>query len=156
MDAKTIMPTATTYLHKSLFTGCLFFIGLAAHSQSAKTVKDLVKKHRQCFSQCLANHPTDRIQCSEHFYYQMDSLLNVVYRNTKTNLSKNRRRQLEREQVKWLHDRDTYFAEQDILFKEKHKKSDWRSDMEMITYEDKANFVKDRVVALLAYAAGGQ
>lgn len=135
--------------------GCLLLAGFSAHSQSAKTVKDLVKKHRQCLNQCLAVNPVDRIKCSEVFYFQMDSLLTVVYKNTRSGLVKSKRKQLDKDQLKWMHDRDVYFAQQDLLFGEKHKHNQWRSDMQMITYEDKANFVKDRVVTLIAYSQGG-
>lgn len=150
------MPTASAHLHKNLLVSCLLLCGLAAHTQSAKTVRDLVKKHRQCANQCLTIYPTDRIKCSEIFYFQMDSLLSVAYKSARSGLQKNKRKQLERDQVKWMRERDVYFAQQDMLFWEKHKHNQWRSDMQTITYEDKANFIKDRVVMLISYSAGSQ
>ena len=80
----------------------------------------------------------------------MDSILNDVYNNLIGTLGATDKTALKSQQLAWLKKRNTFFKNQDKRFQNKYKKGEWGEDMEMITYDDKANFIKERVKALIS------
>ena len=87
--------------------------------------------------------------CSKRYYYQMDSMLNVVYNKLKASLSQSKKDSLKKEQLNWLKKRDLYFEKQNKEFRYKFQSGEWGSDMAMITYDNQAEYVKDRVIILI-------
>ena len=73
----------------------------------------------------------------------------VAYNNLLTLLNSTEKESLKKEQLMWLKKRDTYFKKKDKIFQDNVKKGNWGQDMKMITYDDKANYVKERVIVLI-------
>jgi uncharacterized protein YecT (DUF1311 family) len=119
----------------------LFFVGSA---QTIESVENMATKYQTCLDTGV-----DMLGCSKRFYFQMDSMLNVVYENQITTLEASKKATLERQQIAWLKKRDNYFKKQDKKSQYKIRKSEWGKDMEMITYDEKANFIKRRVIDLI-------
>jgi uncharacterized protein YecT (DUF1311 family) len=88
---------------KLLFT---FFAFLTLTSQ-AQTLRDLTtidKKYQTCLDK-----GTNMLACSQLYYSQMDSLLNVTYNQLRRPLDQSGKAALKNEQLKWLGKRDVYF-----------------------------------------------
>lgn len=47
--------------------------------------------------------------CSQKYYFQVDSLLNVVYKSYRDDLNEHAKAALKKDQLKWLKIRDNYF-----------------------------------------------
>ena len=122
------------------FSFCLF----QTFAQTVKSIDDMSKKYQTCL-----DAGKDMLGCSQHFYAQMDSTLNVAYNNLLTLLNSTEKESLKKEQLMWLKKRDTYFKKKDKIFQDNVKKGNWGQDMKMITYDDKANYVKERVIVLI-------
>ena len=84
----------------------------------------------------------------------MDSMLNAVYIKLKATLGARQKEALKNQQLAWIKKRDIYFKKQDKVFQKNYKKEEWGTDMEMITYDDKANFIKERVTILIRRLKG--
>jgi uncharacterized protein YecT (DUF1311 family) len=114
------------------------------HAQNAKTIDEMSDKHQACLDSGI-----NMLGCSSKFYIQMDSMLNVAYNNLKLKLIPPGRTNLKNDQLNWLHKRDVYFRNKDRIYREKFNKGEWGTDMAMINYDDKAEFVKKRVLLLI-------
>lgn len=79
----------------------------------------------------------------------MDSILNQVYNTLKSQLNVTEKERLKKEQKAWLKRRDVFIAKQNKEFLMKQKKGEWGSEMYMITYENDAEFVKERILILI-------
>lgn len=91
----------------------------------------------------------DMLGCVQHFYIQMDSMLNVVYNNSKAILNLSEKEAFKKEQLAWLKKRDVYFKKKDKIFQDNIKKGNGGQDMRMINIDNKANYVKARVLVLI-------
>jgi uncharacterized protein YecT (DUF1311 family) len=115
----------------------LLLCSFGAYSQTAKTMQHLEKRHQLCLDKGLR-----MAGCSQLFYQQMDSMLNVSYRQLRATLAPNAQAALQKEQRQWLSQRDRLFLE---------KQQDLKSlaqDNRMIAYEELAAFVKARALVL--------
>ena len=89
--------------------------------------------------------------CANTFYAQVDSLLNLQYRNLLGQMGAAGSVRFKKEQRKWLTDRDKHFV---LLKQQVYKEAvdngfDGGQDEQMIVAERKAMYVKQRVVELL-------
>lgn len=93
--------------------------------------------------------------CAKKFYFQMDSMLNVIYFKLRSTLDTSKQTGLKKEQKLWLAKRDTYFKKTFSEFKKKNPNnspygSAWGAqDDAMFMYNDNAEFIKSRVLILL-------
>lgn len=133
---KTLKVLAITFI--------LLIVCMVGRTQTVKTVEDMAIKHQACLDSEI-----DMLGCSKSFYLQMDSMLNVVYHQLRATLGEKQKQALKNQQFKWIKKRDTYFNKQDNTLQKKYEKGEWGRDMEMITYDDKANFIKERVIVLI-------
>ncbi|HEX7414881.1 MAG TPA: lysozyme inhibitor LprI family protein [Bacteroidia bacterium] len=81
--------------------------------------------------------------CSYTYYNQMDSCLNVAYKQLQKKLDKTAKAALKKEQVDWLKTRDQEFKSIDQTNKMEGR------DGEMIRESEKAQVVKKRVLVLI-------
>ena len=89
--------------------------------------------------------------CSERFYFQMDSLLNIQYKKLRSKCDSVQKINLKDDQIKWLAVRDKQFKynKQQVNKEAKESGYDGGQDEKMILTDKNAMFVKDRVVELL-------
>ncbi|TXK51864.1 DUF1311 domain-containing protein [Pontibacter qinzhouensis] len=136
---------------RALFLG--FFI-IFTFSTRAQTVTEFngIDRHYQT---CL-DKGSNMLNCFQGYYYQMDSLLNVVYNNLRHPLNLLEKAALKKEQLNWLARRDAYFKEVDTALAAENKDGFAGSDSRMIAFDDKARFVRKRVEELLIKLAESQ
>jgi len=85
-------------------------------TQTVKTIDSLEEAHQRC----LDTVQYSMLHCEKAFYFQIDSLLNVVYRKLYNSLSITGKATLKKEQRLWLVSRDTYFKKTLKTFKDKN------------------------------------
>ena len=123
---------------------CIVFSNVQSHAQTRKTIDSLTRIRQACLD------TGERMPyCTYLFLTQMDSLLVIVYDRTYASLSPAGKHALEKEQREWMTKRAAYFVRQDTLFNRKVRSEEWGPDMRMITYSDKADFLKQRILTLL-------
>jgi uncharacterized protein YecT (DUF1311 family) len=115
-------------------------------AQTSKSAVDSLEKRYQL---CLAEGKS-HYNCALQYYIQMDSLLNAVYRQLYDNLDYNRRATLQISQTQWEEKKQTYFKDIDIRVEKKRPQTLDGLDDDMIVTDNKAAFLKTRVMELLA------
>lgn len=119
----------------------LIFIGIEMQSQNCIPIIDtLEKKNKECLDKGV-----NMLNCSQNYYIQMDSLLNVVYNRIKGELNTNSKEILRTKQLDWLKIRDAEFKK--INSKETGL-GNGRDDL-MSKTQDKADYVKERICFLI-------
>lgn len=88
----------------------------------------------------------DMLGCSRKYYIQMDSLLNVVYKNCRSKLSLIQQQELKKKQLLWLANRDIKFKKIDS---ENSGLGNGLDDL-MAKTQEKADFVSERISFLIA------
>lgn len=124
---------------RKLFFGLIFILFLShySYSQSLSVLNLLDNKHQKCLDK-----GNNMLLCTQKYYAQMDSLLNVAYKNYRTTLTDSQKQSLKTEQLNWLTSRDSYFRKIN-----KELKTDQGSrDAQMIAMDEKAQFIRERVV----------
>lgn len=107
---------------------------------SSKDLKVLQDTNQKCLDK-----GKDMLGCSRKYYIQMDSILNVIYKNYRSKLSITAQQELKSSQLLWLKNRDILFKKIDAK-----KTGDLQGvDDIMIKTQDKANFVSERVLLLI-------
>ena len=119
----------------------IILFGYCSNAQSLKTLDQLEESYQACLDKGI-----NMLGCSEAYYLQMDSMLNVVYKQYRAKLNSSLRSKLKTDQIKWLSSRDNYFKNI-ILDSEEQALS--KEDKEMVIIDKKAQFVRDRVIELL-------
>lgn len=99
------------------------------------------------YQQCMAKGQ-DMYSCAIEYYQQLDSMLQAVYDELYERLDTDRQTTLKAEQDTWIQQRDRYFKTIDT----KAAKSLFGLDDQTIAADNKAAYLKDRVVALLKEA----
>ena len=120
---------------------CLHVFGQA----SKTTVDSLEKRYQQCLSE--GNSPYN---CALQYYEQMDSLLNKVYRQLYSNLDNNHRESLQVSQQQWTEKKEAYFKDIDLRAERKRPLTLAGLDDDMIVTDNKAAYLKNRVIELLS------
>ncbi|TWW02340.1 lysozyme inhibitor LprI family protein [Chitinophaga pinensis] len=121
---------------------CICMNVFAQTSKSA--VDSLEKRYQQCLSEGKSN-----FNCALQYYTQMDSLLHSVYTELYDNLDPNRRQTLQISQQQWEEKKETYFKDIDVRVEKKRPLTLSGLDDDMIVTDNKAAFLKTRVVELL-------
>ncbi|ASZ10317.1 DUF1311 domain-containing protein [Chitinophaga pendula] len=99
------------------------------------------------YQQCMAKGQ-DMYSCAIEYYQQLDSMLQAVYEELYERLGADRQTVLKTDQDAWIQQRDRYFKTIDT----KAAKSLFGLDDQTIAADNKAAYIKDRVVALLKEA----
>ena len=108
-------------------------------AQPAIAIHKFDSLHAACF-----NKAVNLGGCAEKYYAEMDSMLHVVYKMERMRLDTTVRKNLNKEQLKWISDRNNYFE------KIKTEPSSLQGeDRQMEIADKKANFVRKRVIELL-------
>ncbi len=116
-------------------------IGQIPKEQIKKELSSMNNIHQQCLDK-----GDDMLGCATVFYNQMDSMLNVVYRQFRAQLDTVKFKQLKKEQLQWLADRNKNFKQLD----KEAGSNELGSDVGHIYSENqKAAFIYDRIIFLL-------
>ena len=121
------------------------FISINAFSQIGKTTVDSLELRYQ---QCLGEG-NNMYNCALQYYTQMDSLVNAVYRQLYTKLDNNRRESLQVSQQLWVEKKDAYFRNIEIRAEKKRPLTLPGLNDDMIVTDNKAEYLKSRVIELL-------
>ena len=123
----------------------LFFIGFCycCNSQSLKKIQTVETNYQNCL-----DDDVNMKKCSENYYFQIDSLLNEVYKNARLKINQKEKDKLKSEQLKWIKNRDLYFKK--AYAEAKDEAGDLsKEDIEMVFIDKKAECVKERVHFLI-------
>lgn len=137
-------------IRKYILITILACIGFAGFSQTKNTIDSLQKAEQNCLDQGKY-----MLGCAKMFYFQMDSMLNVVYLKLSSRLDLEAQSGLRTEQKLWLAKRDTYFKQTLKKFSganpgiSPYGSAGGAQDDAMFMYDDNAAFIKKRVLVLL-------
>lgn len=127
-----------------LFPFCFLFCSAAA--QEPRVV---LRNMEQQYQSCL-DKGEGMAGCATRFYEEMDSMLNIAYRQLRHSMKATEKTKLQIEQRTWLVRRDAYFKKLDAVVQKKKDKKEYGTEDLLITIDDKARFVKERVEVLLS------
>lgn len=130
----------------SLDTTALVVTHKTAANTNESNYSEFLTQSDSIHQQCL-DTGDDMLVCSQKYYSEMDSILNVVYNRIMKNLDDNAKAALKKEQLGWLKQRDKAFSDFD---NEKISEIS-SSDNQTLSLNKKADFVKERVVKLINY-----
>lgn len=125
-------------------------IHLTCFSQTRSVLDSLENRYQACLDK-----GKNMFGCAKLFYQQMDSLLNVQYKQLRSSCDSVQKENLKQEQLKWLAKRDAYFKQTLNTFKSKNPKADpfgnafGAQDDAMSMFDDNATFVKKRLLELI-------
>ena len=117
----------------------MFLFNLSAQNFD-KDLELLKVKNQKCLDK-----GQNMLGCSQKYYTQMDSLLNVVYKNRRSKLSPTEQLDLKNKQLLWLKKRDVQFVKID---NQDTGLGNGLDDL-MVKTQEKANFVADRILFLI-------
>lgn len=120
-------------------------ISMSVFAQTSKSdVAMLEKRYQECLAEGKSHY-----NCALQYYTQMDSLLTSVYRQLYDNLDTNRRQTLQISQQQWEEKKDTYFKDIDVRVEKKRPLTLSGLDDDMIVTDNKAAFIRTRVIELI-------
>ena len=119
------------------------FLPLISVSQNKKDIEAYENKYQECLDKGI-----NMLGCTQLFYKQSDSLLNVVYKKIYSRLDSKRKAKLKSSQLIWLKKRDAEFKSFEA---EKSDPSLGVEDNKMVVLDKKAIYVLDRVYFLIGY-----
>lgn len=132
----------TNYMKQLLIT-IITLIGLSSPGFTQSRIDESdIKMIEKRYQSCL-NDGSYMLGCSKDFYNEMDSCLNVAYKQLREKLDEPSKAALKREQLNWIKARDLNFEQIDRANLEEGQ------DGEMFRKAEKANFVRDRVLVLV-------
>jgi uncharacterized protein YecT (DUF1311 family) len=132
---------------KSKFLSIAFtFFCLTGFSQTLNTINSLESAYQKCLDKGQFMRG-----CSNTFYSQMDSLLNLQYRKLREKCDSVQKANLKDDQLRWLNIRDKQFKfnKQQVYKEAKENGYDGGQDEIMILTDKNTMFVKDRVIELI-------
>lgn len=112
---------------------------------SAQTLHETLMKLSSQNLECL-DAEKNVLECSQKYYKQLDSLLNVVYKNIQENLNETKKQDLQNRQQIWIKSRDIQFKKIDIQNKELVN----NEDNLIVKTQAKCDFVFERVSFMIA------
>jgi len=121
----------------------ILFLPLISLSQNKKEIETYENKYQECLDEGI-----NMLGCSQLFYKQSDSLLNVVYKRVYNRLNSKKKAKLKSSQLIWLKKRDVEFKSFEA---EKLDPSLGVEDNKMVVLDKKAIYVLDRVYFLIGY-----
>lgn len=124
----------------------ILYLGITCFSfaQTLKTVDSIENECQVCLDKGVF-----MLGCSINYYYQMDSLLNKIYNQLRTNRDSTQKEVLKKEEKEWLTRRNKYFKKLETNLSKAINEHGPVQDDEMFMYEDKARFVRNRILQLL-------
>ncbi len=117
---------------------------LSLSAQSTKTIDSLEKKYQSCLDEGV-----NMLRCAKKFYAEMDSMLNVTYKVLQSKNDSIARYELKISQRKWLRKRDSVFIQIEKKYKS-NSSGTAKSDDLMLIIDEKAVYVKERVIELIS------
>lgn len=118
----------------------LFALNVSAQNFNETLIK-LSNQNQECLDK-----GGNMLGCSQKYNIQVDSLLNVVYKNIRKDLNETQQLDLKNKQLAWIKNRDLEFKKIDAQNTGLGKGSD---DL-MVKTQQKADFVSERVSFLIA------
>ncbi len=131
-------------MRKELVLPLFLIFALPSFSQNAKSIEDFEKSYQKCLDE-----GSNMYGCAHTYFLQTDSLLNVVYKKIRLELSKEEKEKLRTEQLAWLKKRDAYFEKEYSKLKKNNDLEVNSRDFQMIYYDKQGTFVLNRVKELL-------
>ncbi|SFW41820.1 lysozyme inhibitor LprI family protein [Chitinophaga sancti] len=120
-------------------------ISLTVFGQTTKTTVDSIEiRYQQCLSQGGSSYG-----CALAYYQEMDRLLAAVYNEVYSNLDNPRRETLELAQAQWAEKKEAYFKDIETRADKKRPLTLAGLDDDMILTDNKAAYLKRRVIDLL-------
>ncbi|WPQ64199.1 lysozyme inhibitor LprI family protein [Chitinophaga sancti] len=120
-------------------------ITLTVFGQTRKTAVDSIElRYQECLSQGGNSY-----NCALAYYQEMDSLLSAVYNQVYNNLDNPRRETLEIAQAQWTEKKEAYFKDIEVRAEKKRPLTLAGLDDDMILTDNKAAYLKHRVIELL-------
>lgn len=116
-----------------------------AYSQSHQAALDTLENRYQ---RCLSAG-SNSYSCALVYYKQLDSLLYSTLQRLYGQIEPNKLHSLQTEQGVWEEKKEAYFRKIDERVEKMHKSTMNGLDDDMISTDNKAAYVKDRVTALL-------
>jgi uncharacterized protein YecT (DUF1311 family) len=125
----------------------IFILSYASlHAQTTAQLDTLQARYQTCL-----DRGEFMLGCSSHYYEQMDSMLNIVYKKIMNDLDASKKQQLRTEQRKWLAERDKKFKQIGKEEKAKNPGDEYQGqDSEMFVVDKKATIVNDRIRELIS------
>ncbi|WP_212000967.1 lysozyme inhibitor LprI family protein [Chitinophaga sp. HK235] len=121
------------------------FLCSNAYAQSRQAALDSLEiRYQHCLSK-----GSNSYSCALVYYKQLDSLLHSTLQRLYTQIDPGKLRALQTEQGAWEEKREEYFRKIDERVEKMHKSTMNGLDDDMISTDNKAAYVKDRVTALL-------
>lgn len=120
-------------------------VGVQTFAQTKRAVVDSLEKgYQRCLAQTRYTYG-----CALEYYQQMDSMLDIVYRQLYSRLDTSRRRNLKVEQGLWIEKKESYFKLLDTRVEKFRSKTLAGLDDQAIATDQKAAYIKERVTALI-------
>lgn len=120
-------------------------ISLTVLGQTRKSAVDAIElRYQECLSQGGSSY-----SCALAYYQEMDSLLAAVYNQVYNNLDNPRRETLELAQAQWTEKKEAYFKDIEVRAEKKRPLTLAGLDDDMIITDNKAAYLKRRVIDLL-------
>jgi uncharacterized protein YecT (DUF1311 family) len=137
---------------RTLLLSLSLLMGIETFAQTKRSVIDsLERNYQRCLSKSQYMYG-----CALEYYREMDSMLDIVYRQLYTKLDTSRRRNLKVEQVLWQERKESYFKLLDTRVEKLRKKTLAGLDDQAIATDQKAAYIKERVTALIkSYPTAG-
>ncbi|CAL1521134.1 hypothetical protein [Chitinophaga sp. MM2321] len=121
------------------------FLCTNTYAQSSPaTLDSLETRYQQCLSESHTMYG-----CALDYYKQLDSLLYITLQHLYSHIDPSRLQQLRIEQGTWEEKKYEYFKKIDERVEKMHKRTMQGLDDAMISTDNKATYLKDRVAILL-------
>jgi len=128
----------------TIFLTILICISIIGHAQTQTQLINLKKQHQSCLDKGL-----NMLSCSQQYYKQIDSVLNVAYNRIRKPMSQTEILAFKNEQIKWLQKRDAFFIKVDKEAAAESGPGPIGRDFLMIAMDEKADFVRKRIEELI-------
>ncbi len=128
---------------KYLFT-CAFLFVMSQMYGQADVIEDIESVHKSCLQIKF-----DSVACSRLYFFQLDSMVNIVFAKAKMTVSGDEKIALIKDQLSWAAKKETFYKRQDQNFLYNLQEGAWKKDMIRVTYEEKAEFLLKRIKLLL-------
>jgi uncharacterized protein YecT (DUF1311 family) len=130
---------------RNLILIILVFLATNAYAQTSQAALDsLESQYQQCLS---SDHRM--YDCAVNYYQQLDSLLNSTLQQLYSNLDQDKLQQLQSDQSAWEEKKTEYFKKIDERVERMHKRTLEGLDDEMISTDNKAAYIRQRLTSLL-------
>lgn len=118
----------------------LLSISVKAKSQTIGYLDKLDDRQLECLDKGV-----NMLDCSAHYYAQMDSMLNHVYQGIRQRLTEAQKADLKHNQLEWLKKRDAHADEVRTEFKDDLS----GSDLQMVVTDKQTVFVRERILEMI-------